>query len=333
MVMKSRTLGRNGPQVSAIGLGCMGMSWAYGMEPADEAESIRTLQRALDLGVRFFDTAEVYGPFHNEELVGRGLKGRRDEAFIATKFGFDVPPDGGSRRPGGFGLNSRPEHVRVVAEASLRRLQTDRIDLFYQHRVDPAVPIEDTVGALSALIAEGKVRAYGLSEASPATIRRAHAVHPVSALQSEYSLFSRDVEAEIIPLCRELGVGFVPYSPLGRGLLTGEVSTGEKDFRSGLPRFQGENLKRNLALAEGLRAIAARRGVAPAQLAIAWVLAQGEDMIPIPGARRVNHLEQNAAAVDISLAPEELAEIERAASPGQVSGARYSDAMLSLIDR
>lgn len=331
--MRTRTLGRDGPKVSAVGLGCMGMSWAYGVEPADEAESIRALNRALDLGITFLDTAEVYGPFHNEELVGRGLQGRRDEAFVCTKFGFDVPPDGGSRRPGGFGLNSRPEHVRDVAEASLKRLRTDRIDLFYQHRVDPAVPIEDTVGALSRLIAEGKVRAYGLSEAGPATLRRAHAVHPVTALQSEYSLFSRDVETEVIPTCRELGIGFVPYSPLGRGLLTGQVETGAQDFRNALPRFQGENLARNLALADGLRAIAARRGVSAAQLAIAWVLAQGEDLVPIPGARRVIHVEQNAAAADIVLNAEDLAEIEGAASPDRVCGARYSEAMLSMIDR
>ena len=331
--MKTRSLGRNGPTVSAIGLGCMGMSWAYGDEPPEEAQSLRTLARAVELGVTFFDTAEVYGPFHNEEVVGRGLKPVRDGVFIATKFGWDVPTDGSAQGRRGFGLNSRPDHVRDVAEASLRRLQTDRIDLFYQHRVDPSVPIEDTVGALSDLIAAGKVRHYGLSEAGAATIRRAHAVHPVAAVQSEYSIFSRDVEDEVIPVCRELGIGFVPYSPLGRGILTGEVKTGEADFRTTLPRFQGENLTRNLAIVRELQAIAALRSCTSAQLAIAWVLAQGGDMIPIPGSRRVERLEENAAAAAIELTPVELQAIERAASPAKVAGARYSEAMMSMVDR
>ena len=331
--MKTRTLGRGGPSVSAIGHGCMGMSWAYGSEEPDEAESLRTLRRAVDLGVTFFDTAEVYGPFHNEELVGRGLKGLREGLFIATKFGFDIPADGGDRRPGGFGLNSRPEHVRDVAEASLRRLQTDRIDLFYQHRVDPDVPIEETVGALKQLIAEGKVRHYGLSEASARTIRRAHAVHPVTALQSEYSLFTREVEDEILPTCRELGIGFVPYSPLGRGLLTDKFETGQGDRRGHLPRFQGENLQQNLAAVHELEALAEAKGCTTAQLALAWVLGQGDDMVPIPGTRRVARLEENVAAADIVLTPAELKAAGEAASPAKVAGDRYSAPMAAMIDR
>ena len=330
--MKMRSLGRNGPKVSALGLGCMGMSWAYGDEVPDEAESLGTLRRAVELGITFFDTAEVYGPFHNEELLGRGLKAVRDKVFIATKFGWDVPTDGSAQGRRGFGLNSRPQHVRDVAEASLRRLQSDQIDLFYQHRVDPSVPIEDTVGALKDLISEGKVRCYGLSEASAATIRRAHAVHPVTAVQSEYSLFSRDVEDQVVPTCRELGIGFVPYSPLGRGILTGEVKTGQADFRTTVPRFQGENLTRNLAIVGELQAIAASKGRTVAQLAIAWVLAQGEDMIPIPGSRRARRLEENAAAATIELTADELAAIDKAAS-GKVAGARYSEAMMSMVDR
>ena len=331
--MKTRTLGRGGPAVSAIGVGCMGMSWSYGSEPPDEAESIRTLHAAVEAGISFFDTAEVYGPFHNEEVVGRGLKGLRDKVVLATKFGFDIPADGGSGRPGAFGLNSRPAHVREALEGSLRRLQTDRIDLYYQHRVDPEVPIEDTAGALKDLVAEGKIGGYGLSEASARTIRRAHAVHPVTALQSEYSLFSRELEAEILPTCRELGIGLVPYSPLGRGLLTGELNGGDADRRSAFPRFQGENLARNLKAVADLQALAAAKGCTAAQLALAWVLAQGGDMVPIPGMRRSRRVQENAAAVDIVLAPADLAAIEQAVAPDAVAGERYPAAMMSMIDR
>jgi aryl-alcohol dehydrogenase-like predicted oxidoreductase len=331
--MKTRALGRGGPQVSAIGLGCMGMSWSYGTEPLDEAESIRTLHRAVEAGITFFDTAEVYGPFHNEEVVGRGLKELRGKVFIASKFGFDIPTDGGSGRPGSFGLNSRPAHVREALEGSLRRLQTERIDLYYQHRVDPQVPIEDTVGALKDLIAEGKIGGYGLSEASAKTIRRAHAVHPVTALQSEYSLFTREVEDEILPTCRELGVGFVSYSPLGRGMLSDAFETGQGDRRSAMPRFQGENLQRNLTSVRALESLAAGKGCTTAQLALAWVLAQGGDIVPIPGMRRERRVDENAAAVDIVLAPSDMAAIEQAVSPEQVAGARYPEGMMSMIDR
>ena len=331
--MKTRTLGRGRLAVSAIGLGCMGMSWSYGAEPLDEAESIRTLHRAVEAGITFFDTAEVYGPFHNEEVVGRGLKGLRDKVVIATKFGFDIPAEAGLGRPGSFGLNSRPEHIKQVAEASLKRLQTDRIDLFYQHRVDTAVPIEDTVGALKDLVTAGKIRGYGLSEASAKTIRRANAVHPVTALQSEYSLFTREVEAEILPACRELGIGFVPYSPLGRGLLSANLDAGEGDRRSAFPRFQGENLERNLAAAKALQAIGDRLGATAAQLALAWVLAQGEDIVPIPGMRRSRRVDENAAAADIALTSADLAAIEQAAGPGGAAGARYPEAMMGMIDQ
>jgi aryl-alcohol dehydrogenase-like predicted oxidoreductase len=329
--MKMRTLGPGGPKVSAIGVGCMGMSWSYGDAQPDEAESLRSLHRAVELGITFFDTAEVYGPFHNEEIVGRGLHGVRDRVFIATKFGFDIPAAAGLGRPGAFGLNSRPDHVRQVADASLRRLRTDRIDLFYQHRVDPKVPIEDTVGALKDLIAEGKVRHYGLSEASARTIRRAHAVHPVTALQSEYSLFAREVEAEIIPTCRELGIGFVPYSPLGRGLLSDKLETGEADRRNAMPRFQGDNLERNRAAAARLGVIARRIGCTAAQLALAWVLAQGQDMVPIPGMRRAVRVPENVAATELELTRADLDAIEQAVPSGV--GARYPEGMMSLVDR
>ncbi len=333
--MKMRTLGPKGPSVSAIGLGCMGMSWAYGAGAPDEAESIAALHKAVELGITFFDTAEVYGPFHNEEVVGRGLKPFRDKLFIATKFGFAIPQgtESGGGNPGSFGRNSRPEHVKEVAEASLKRLQTDRIDLFYQHRVDPDVPIEDTVGALKDLIAEGKVRHYGLSEASARTIRRAHAVHPVTALQSEYSLWTREVEGSIIPTCRELGIGFVPYSPLGRGILAGGLAIGEGDRRAAMPRFQGENLKRNQALVENLQAVAKQKGCTPAQLAIAWVLAQGEDMVPIPGMRRPSRVAENVAATEIALSGADLAAIERAIPADEVAGDRYNAAMMSWIEQ
>ena len=321
-------------EVSAIGLGCMGMSHAYGGQ--DEKDAIATLHRAVDLGVTFFDTAEVYGPHTNEVLVGKGLKPFRDRVAIATKFGFNVvdTPDGPVQKPG---VNSRPEHVRAVAEASLKRLGVEVIDLLYQHRVDPEVPIEDTVGAMAELVREGKVRTLGLSEASAATIRRAHAVHPIAAVQSEYSLWTRDPEAEVLPTCRELGIGFVPFSPLGRGFLTGAITSadqlGEKDFRRGLPRFEEENLQRNLAAVERLKAFAAGKGVTAAQLALAWVLGQGETIVPIPGSRRIANLEQNVDAVALRLGPDDLAEIGGIVSPEQIAGARYNEAMMKAAGR
>jgi aryl-alcohol dehydrogenase-like predicted oxidoreductase len=290
----------------------------------------------VEIGVTFFDTAEVYGPFENEKLLGKALAPVRDQVTIATKFGFRIADEGdGPQRING--TDSRPEHVREVAEASLKRLGVEVIDLYYQHRVDPAVPIEDTVGAMAELVREGKVRALGLSEASADTIRRAHKVHPIAAVQSEYSLWTRDPEAEVLPTCRELGIGLVPYSPLGRGLLTGTLRSleglGEKDFRRTLPRFQGENLDANLALVERLERIAAAKGVTTAQLALAWVLHQGADIVPIPGARRVRHLEDNAAAAGITLSPAELAEIGAAVPPAEVAGKRYGEATLAMVNR
>jgi aryl-alcohol dehydrogenase-like predicted oxidoreductase len=331
--MKTRKLG-NDLTVSAIGLGCMGMSFAYGAK--DDQESTRTLRRAVELGITFFDTAEAYGPFHNEELLGKALKPVRDRVVIATKFGFkfDLTKSG----PGGMvGVDSRPSHVKEVAEASLKRLGTDIIDLFYQHRVDPDVPIEDTVGAMAELVREGKVRTLGLSEASAATIRRAHAVHPVAAVQSEYSLWSRDPEAEVLATCRELGIGFVPYSPLGRGFLTGTIrkvdDLDQDDFRRNLPRFQGENFDANAALVAALERHAREKGVSAAQLALAWVLHQGEGIVPIPGARKLDHLEQNAAAAEIILSAEEVAELGNIIPLNEVAGKRYSDASLAMTNR
>jgi aryl-alcohol dehydrogenase-like predicted oxidoreductase len=331
--MKTRKLGPN-LTVSAVGLGCMGMSFAYGGQ--EESEAIATLRRAVDIGVTFFDTAEVYGPFDNEVLVGKALRPVRDQVTIATKFGFKIDEQGsGLSRM--IGVDGRPEQARAVAEASLKRLGVEVIDLYYQHRIDPAVPIEDTVGAMADLVKEGKVRALGLSEASAATIRRAHAVHPISAIQSEYSLWSRDPEDEILPLCQELGIGFVPYSPLGRGLLTGAIRSRAElpdgDFRLGLPRFGEDNLDANLALVETLRAIATAKGVTTAQLALAWVLHQGEAIVPIPGARRIRHLEENAAAAAVSLSPAELAAIEAAAPAEAIAGKRYTEAHLELVNR
>jgi len=332
--MRMRKLGRNGPTVSALGLGCMTMSFAYGTEPADEAESIATVHRALDLGVTFFDTAEMYGPYENEKLLGRALKGRRDGVTIASKFGFSIASETMAAAPDG--LDSRPSHIREVCDASLRRLGVERIDLFYQHRVDPKVPIEDVVGALADLVAEGKVGFIGLSEAGPATLRRANAVHPVAALQSEYSLFSRDVESEILPACRELGVGFVPYSPLGRGLLTGTVrgaeDFGQMDFRRIVPRFSGENFARNLTVVDALAAIAYRKACSPAQLALAWVLSRGEDIVPIPGTRRRDRLEENCAAAEVLLTAEDLAEIEAVAPRGVAAGARYDPERMARLN-
>ncbi|MGT2441629.1 aldo/keto reductase [Ensifer adhaerens] len=331
--MKTRKLGSE-LTVSTIGLGCMGMSFAYGA--ADEAESIRTLQRAVDLGVTFFDTAEVYGPFENEKLVGKALGPVRDKVVIATKFGFRIEtgvPSVQAIR----GVDGRPERAKAVAEASLKRLGTDVIDLYYQHRVDPDVPIEDTVGAMAELVREGKVRALGLSEASAATIRRAHKVHPIAAVQSEYSLWTRDPEEDVLATCRELGIGFVPYSPLGRGMLTGAIRKAEDleadDFRRSLPRFQAENFDANVRLVETLQALAEEKGVTAAQLALAWVINQGDFIVPIPGARKLDHLEQNAAAAEIRLTVEETTRLSDALSPTLVAGKRYTDASLALTNR
>ena len=334
--MKTRKLG-DGLEVSAIGLGCMGMSWAYGPAP-DKAETFKVLARAVELGVTFFDTAEVYGPYANEELVGEGLKPFRDKVVIATKFGFDIAPPqaaGGTARM--VGVNSRPEHIKAVAEASLKRLGVEVIDLFYQHRVDPNVPIEDVAGAVKDLIAQGKVKHFGLSEAGLDTIRKAHAVQPVAALQSEYSLWTRDLEAQTLPLLRELGIGLVPYSPLGRGFLTGalksEAGLAKDDFRRGLPRFQGEALAKNLSLVEALTAIAADKGVTPAQLALAWLLHQGPDIAPIPGTTKVSRLEENIGSVDVVLSADELSKIAAAVPETEIEGARYSEAGLAMVGR
>jgi aryl-alcohol dehydrogenase-like predicted oxidoreductase len=334
--MKTRKLG-DGLEVSALGLGCMGMSWAYGPAP-DKTETFKVLARAVELGVTFFDTAEVYGPYANEVLVGEGLKPFRDKVVIATKFGFKIAPAeeaGGTARM--VGVDSRPEHIREVAEASLKRLGVEVIDLFYQHRVDPNVPIEDVAGTVKDLIAEGKVKHFGLSEAGAETIRKAHAVQPVAALQSEYSLWTRGVEAEILPTIRELGVGLVPYSPLGRGFLTGALTSdaglAKDDFRRGLPRFQGEALAKNLSLVEALTQIAGEKGITPAQLALAWILHQGPDIAPIPGTTKISRLEENIGAVDVSLSAEDLARIAAAVPETAIEGARYSEAGLAMVGR
>ena len=324
-----RRLGHQGLEVGALGLGCMGMSQSYG--PGDEGESIATIHRAIDLGVTLFDTAEAYGPFVNEELLGRALEGRRDGVVIATKFGFRI--EGGDR----FGLDSRPEHVKAVAEGSLRRLRTDRIDLFYQHRVDPAVPIEDVVGAMAELVREGKVRFLGLSEAGETTIRRAHAVHPISALQSEYSLWERNLEARIIPVLRELGIGLVPFSPLGRGFLTGTAKRAEDypegDYRRGDPRFQGANFEANVRAASVVRELGKEHGATPGQIALTWLLHKGQDVVPIPGTKRRRYLEENVAATDVSLTRDEMVRLDAALPPEVVAGERYGRQMMSLIDR
>jgi aryl-alcohol dehydrogenase-like predicted oxidoreductase len=337
-MLTTRTLGSEGLAVSAIGLGLMSMSHGYGApEERDERESIATIHRAIELGCTFLDTAEIYGPFRNEELLGRALKerpGSRDRVIIGTKFGFGIDANGA---PNG-GVDSRPAHIREVVEGSLRRLQTDRIDLLYQHRVDPAVPIEDVVGTMADLVRAGKVRFLGLSEAGEQTIRRAHAVHPISALQSEYSLWERNLEPRIIPLLRELGIGLVPFSPLGRGFLTGTAKRAEElpegDFRRvNDPRYQGANFDANMQAASAVRELAARKGVTAGQVALAWLLHKGPDIMPIPGTKRRRYLEENVAAADVSLSADEMALLDAALAPGRISGQRYTAKAASMIDR
>ncbi|MUZ75046.1 aldo/keto reductase [Agrobacterium vitis] len=333
--MKTRKLGSD-LSVSAIGLGCMGMSHGYSPS-ADESASLATLARAVELGVTFFDTAEVYGPFTNEILVGKGLKPYRDQVVIATKFGFKIDPTQSSQNAM-VGLDSRPEHVKAVAEASLQRLGIDVIDLFYQHRVDPDVPIEETVGAMADLVKQGKVRALGLSEASAETLRHAHAVHPIAAIQSEYSLWTRDPEENgVLDTCRELGIGFVPFSPLGRGALTGALKNldglSDTDFRRGLPRFQQDNFDANLALINALEDMAKAKGASAAQLALAWVLAQGDFIVPIPGTTKIANLEKNIGAVDIVLSEEEVSALGDLLSPQKVAGGRYPEKMAAMANK
>jgi aryl-alcohol dehydrogenase-like predicted oxidoreductase len=327
--MEQRKLGTQGLAVSALGLGCMGMSEFYG--PADEKESIATIHRAIELGVTFLDTADMYGPFKNEELVGRAIRDRRDRVVLATKFGNERGADGSF-----LGVNGRPEYVRRACDASLRRLGVSHVDLYYQHRVDPKVPIEDTVGAMAELVRQGKARYLGLSEAGPATIRRAHAVHPISALQTEYSLWSRDPEDEILPAVRALGIGFVAYSPLGRGFLTGRFQKPEDlpegDWRRGSPRFQGENFRKNLQLVHRVREMARAKGVEPSQLALAWVLARGKDVVPIPGTKRRAFLEENARAVDVALAAADLSRLDEVAPRGAAAGGRYDEARMKMLN-
>ena len=324
--MEQRKLGTQGLEVSALGLGCMGMSQAYG--PADEDESVATLGRALELGVTFFDTANAYGRGHNETLVGRVLARRRDEAVLATKFGITRSQDGH------MAVNGKPDYAKACCDESLRRLGMETIDLYYLHRVDKAVPIEETVGAMGELVTEGKVRYLGLSEASAATMRRAHATHPIAALQSEWSLFNREPEETVLPTLRELGIGFVPFSPLGRGFLTGEITTPEDfapdDFRRSNPRFQGENFTRNLQLVDRVTRMAGDKGCTPGQLALAWLVAQGRDVVPIPGTKRRRYLDENAAALEVTLSPDDLARIDELLPVGSAAGPRYQD--MSHID-
>lgn len=325
--MRYVKLGNQGLEVSCIGLGCMGMSWAYG--EANEAESVKTIHRALELGVNFFDTAEIYGPFKNEELVGRALKGRREHAIVATKFGFNI------QSGENVGLNSHPRNVKKVADESLRRLGIDHIDLYYQHRVDHSVPIEETVGAMGALVEAGKVKYLGLSEAGPDTIRKAHLTFPISALQSEYSLWERGIEEKILPTIRELGIGLVPYSPVGRGFLTGQIKSfediPEHDYRRKDPRYQGANFARNMELVKLVERIAKKHGATPAQVAIGWCLHQGDEIAPIPGTKRVKYLEENVAAWQLKLDKDDLAELDTLAQ--KTSGKRYEERLLSLVER
>jgi aryl-alcohol dehydrogenase-like predicted oxidoreductase len=329
--MQKRKLGRAGLEVSALGLGCMGISQAYGTRN-DDAESLATIQRALDLGVNFLDTADVYGAGHNEEFVGRAIRGRRDEVVLATKCGFVWDENGKTT-----GVDGSPAHIREACEASLRRLAVETIDLYYLHRADPQVPIEDTVGTMKELVLEGKVRFMGLSEVSADTLRRADSIHPITALQSEYSLWTRDVETQILPACRELGIGFVPFSPLGRGFLTGQIQSPddfpEDDMRRHLPRFQGKNFEKNIQLVERIKEIAAEKGRTPGQLALAWVLAQGDDIVPIPGTKRRQYLEENIQALEVQLNADDFRQIEEAMPREAIAGQRYSEDMMRMVNR